>query len=85
MSSIKPSDVTFLTVPVVDNDDKATDLWVKSKADPAVGGHEIRYSLAAEADGPEGQSALTQAPENIRVRVLNGTSTLAGPSSGPGN
>ena len=75
MSSIKPSDVTFLTVPVVDNDDKATVLWVKSKADPLWAAMKSDTPWPPKPTVPEGQSALTQAPETIRVRVLNGTST----------
>lgn len=73
MQGIKPSDVTFATVPVEDNADGATLSWVPAQA------NQLWSAIKDDTpwpplptDGVDGQPLLV-GPSDIAVNVLNGT------------
>ncbi len=76
VQQIKPSDVTFTTVPWSQNSDKATISWIPAKANP------IWQAIINDTQWPPKPSVgadgkpLTVAPANITVNVLNGTTTV---------
>lgn len=80
MTGIRPSDVTFVTVPYVYNTDGSTVSWDQAKADKMFNAIINDRQWPEPPTVPEGQSALTVAPEDISVLVVNGT-----PQSGFGN
>jgi LCP family protein required for cell wall assembly len=75
MTGIRPSDVTFVTVPYVYNADGSTVSWDQAKADRMFKAI-IRDQVWPEPPTvPAGQSPLTVPPQNIQVLVVNGTPT----------
>ncbi len=54
MVDIRPSDITFVTVPFTYNSDMSTVSWDQAKSRPDVQGHHQRQALARAADGSAG-------------------------------
>ncbi len=75
MSGISPSKVTFLTVPWTENEDHATISWDRAKADQIWQAMKDDSGWPPPPTVPQGEKALTVAPADIRVRVLNATKT----------
>jgi LCP family protein required for cell wall assembly len=73
MTGIRPSDVTFVTVPYVYNNDGSTVSWDEVKA------NKMFQAIINDRPWPEpptippGQSALTVPPQDISVLVVNAT------------
>ena len=75
MTGIRPSDVTFVTVPFVYNADGSTVSWDQAKANKMFNAIIHDQPWPEPATVPPGQTALTVPPENIQVLVVNGTPT----------
>jgi LCP family protein required for cell wall assembly len=75
MVNIRPSDVTFVTVPFVYNSDMSTVSWEQPKADRMFKAIINDKPWPEPPTVPPGQSALTVAPQDIQVLVVNGTPT----------
>lgn len=80
MTGIRPSDVTFVTVPYVYNTDGSTVSWDQAKADRMFKAIINDQPWPEPATVPAGQTALTVPPSDISVLVVNGT-----PQDGFGN
>ena len=80
MTGIRPSDVTFVTVPYVYNADGSTVSWDQAKADRMFKAIINDQPWPEPATVPAGQTALTVPPSDISVLVVNGT-----PQDGFGN
>lgn len=84
LSKVSVKNITFATVPVVDNDDGATVLLDKAKAEPLfsmvredVSLTEVKKKEKAAKSKEAARLKGTQAdPANVRVRVLNGSGKL---------
>ena len=74
---MKPSDVTFATVPWVPRGDNANVLWDESKADVIWQAMRDDTAWPVRSTRPEGQKPLKTAPEDVRVRVLDGSGDAA--------
>lgn len=75
MTGIRPSDVTFVTVPFVYNADGSTVSWDQAKSDKMFNAIIHDKPWPEPATVPPGQTALTVAPQDIQVLVVNGTPT----------
>ncbi|MEU4498362.1 LCP family protein [Streptomyces sp. NBC_00210] len=81
LAKVNPKNITFATVPVVDNTDKATVLLNESKAQPLFSMIQNDTSLTEvkekEQDAKNKQSALLKGPRaaasDVRVAVFNGS------------
>jgi LCP family protein required for cell wall assembly len=75
LKDLRPNDVTFVTMPWTPNSDGATVTLNKDKAQPIF--EAIKNDTAWPPKGSSGEKAvlLKTPPENIRVNVLNGTTT----------
>ncbi len=80
MTGIRPSDVTFVTVPYVYNTDGSTVSWDEAKATRMFTAIINDQPWPEPPTVPAGQTALTVAPEDISVKVVNRT-----PQDGFGN
>ena len=76
LAGLKPSDITFLTVPWKSRGDGENVLWIDSKAEP------IWAAMKADTAYPPkatvvavGEKPLKTPPADVHVRVLNGTGT----------
>lgn len=76
MKDLRPSNITFTTLPWVSNGDGATVSMNAKKAAPlwAAMANDTPWPPAGEGEGTQ-QPLLRTEPENIRVNVLNGTTT----------
>lgn len=75
MTSIRPSDVTFVTVPFSYNSDMSTVSWDQAKAQKLFSAIINDSQWPPPPTTPEGQEPLTVAPQDISVVVVNGTPT----------
>lgn len=75
MTGIRPSDVTFVTVPFVYNTDGSTVSWDQAKSQKMFNAVIHDKPWPEPPTVPPGQTALTVAPQDISVIVVNGTST----------
>ncbi|MEV6398739.1 LCP family protein [Streptomyces sp. NPDC051907] len=83
LSKVNPKNITFATVPVVDNTDKATVLLNEAKAKPLFSMIQNDTSLTEvkqkEQDAKNQQQALLKGPKaaasDVRVAVYNGSET----------
>ena len=75
MVDLRPSDVTFVTVPFVYNSDFSTVSWEQPKADKLFKAIINDKPWPEPPTTPAGQDPLTVPPEQIDVVVVNGTPT----------
>ncbi len=75
MVDIRPSDVTFVTVPFVYNSDMSTVSWEQPRADRLFKAIINDKPWPEPPTTPPGQDPLTVAPQDIDVIVVNGTPT----------
>lgn len=73
MKDLKPSDITFVTLPWRDRGDNENVLMNDAKAKPIF--EAMRNDTSWPPKGNSDQPLLKTAPENIKVKVLNGTTT----------
>ncbi len=75
MVDLRPSDITFVTVPFVYNDDMSTVSWEQPKANRLFKAIINDKPWPEPPTTPPGQDPLTVPPEAIDVVVVNGTPT----------
>ncbi|MCB0903177.1 MAG: LCP family protein [Actinobacteria bacterium] len=73
MVDIRPSDITFVTVPFTYNDDMSTVSWDQAKADRMFKAIINDKPWPEPPTVPPGQDPLTVPPQDIDVIVVNGT------------
>lgn len=73
MVDIRPSDITFVTVPFVYNADGSTVSWDQAKSDRMFKAIINDKEWPEPATVPPGQDPLTVPPQDISVIVVNGT------------
>ena len=73
MQGLSPSKVQFVTMPWVSRGDGANVVLSPEKADPIFASMRDDTSWPPKSTSPEGQKALTTAPSDIRIKVLNGS------------
>ncbi len=77
LADMKPGDVTFATVPWVPRGDNANVVWDTDKADVIWQAMRDDTAWPVRSSQPEGQKPLKTAPEEVRLRVLDGSGDAA--------
>jgi LCP family protein required for cell wall assembly len=73
LQGLSPRTIKFMTVPWVPRGDGENVVWEQSKADKIWQAFRDDTQYPAKSTTPAGQKPLTVAPDQIRVRVLNGS------------
>ncbi len=73
LQGLSPRAIKFMTVPWVPRGDGENVVWEASKADKIWQAFRDDTPYPAKTSTPTGQKALTVAPNQIRVKVLNGS------------
>jgi LCP family protein required for cell wall assembly len=73
LQGLSPRAIKFMTVPWVPRGDGENVVWEASKADKIWQAFRDDTPYPAKTSTPSGQKALTVAPNQIRVKVLNGS------------
>jgi LCP family protein required for cell wall assembly len=73
LQGLSPSAIKFMTVPWVPRGDGENVVWEASKADKIWQAFRDDTPYPAKTSTPSGQKPLTVAPNQIRVKVLNGS------------
>ena len=73
LQGISPSSTKFMTVPWVPRGDGENVVWAASKADKIWQAFREDTPYPPKTSAPTGQKPLTVAPDQVRVKVLNGT------------